>query len=114
MTPYKRGEVVLVSFPFTDLSGTKQRPAVVVSPHWLQRDSEDVILVAVTSQQPRSSSANLDIRVSNVAGTGLLKTSYIKPSKVVVIHQSLLRRRIGQLDSALLNDVSEAIRRIFS
>lgn len=49
MTP---GTVVLVPFPFTDLSGTKRRPALVVSPHGFH--PEDVVLCAVTSQVPES------------------------------------------------------------
>ena len=34
MTRYDRGEVILVPFPFSDLSGAKQRPALVVRPAW--------------------------------------------------------------------------------
>ena len=46
----KRGTVVLTPFPFTDLSGTKVRPAVVVSPS--DRPGEDVILAFISSVKP--------------------------------------------------------------
>jgi len=46
-TGYSFGDIVLVPFPFTDLTATKKRPAVVVSYH---RDRRDVIVMAVTSQ----------------------------------------------------------------
>jgi mRNA interferase MazF len=49
-TAYRQGDVVLVSFPFTDLTSTKKRPAVVVSPDTFNARNEDVVLVAVTSQ----------------------------------------------------------------
>ncbi|MEJ7870921.1 MAG: type II toxin-antitoxin system PemK/MazF family toxin [Rubrobacteraceae bacterium] len=48
------GTVVFVPFPFTDLSGRKRRPALVVSSGF---DGEDVILCAITSRVPRTPSA---------------------------------------------------------
>jgi mRNA interferase MazF len=54
MTPstisYRRGDIVLVSFPFTDLTFAKRRPALVVSPDIFNEINEDLILLAVTSQ----------------------------------------------------------------
>ncbi|HYU19859.1 MAG TPA: type II toxin-antitoxin system PemK/MazF family toxin, partial [Chloroflexota bacterium] len=45
-----RGDVVLVPFPFTDLTGQKRRPALVVSPDGF--DPEDLVLCAITSRVP--------------------------------------------------------------
>jgi hypothetical protein len=50
MTGYRFGDIVLVPFPFTDQSTTKQRPAVVVSSEDYQSRRADLILMAVTSQ----------------------------------------------------------------
>jgi mRNA interferase MazF len=47
---YHRGSVVLVPFPFTDLSGRKRRPALVVSPDGFHE--EDLILCVITSRVP--------------------------------------------------------------
>ena len=47
---YRRGDIVLVSFPFTDLELAKRRPALVVSPDIFNEFNEDLILLAVTSQ----------------------------------------------------------------
>jgi len=47
---YARGSVVLVPFPFTDLSGRKRRPALVISPDSF--DEQDLILCAITSRVP--------------------------------------------------------------
>jgi mRNA-degrading endonuclease toxin of MazEF toxin-antitoxin module len=49
-TTYRRGAVVLVPFPFSDLSTTKQRPALVISPDHLNVVRDDVLLAAITSQ----------------------------------------------------------------
>nr|VFJ71063.1 MAG: mRNA interferase MazF [Candidatus Kentron sp. FW] len=48
MTTYSFGDVVLVSFPFTNLQTAKKRPAVVISQKTYQQNRSDVILMAVT------------------------------------------------------------------
>ena len=53
MTPYKRGDVVLVAFPFTDLSTTKMRPAIVISSEKFNRKFNDIVVAAITSQIPK-------------------------------------------------------------
>ena len=52
-TTYRQGDVVLVSFPFTGLTSTKRRPAVVDSSDTFNARNEDVVLAAVTSQITR-------------------------------------------------------------
>ena len=47
-TRYKGGDVVLISFPFTDLTSSKRRPALVVSPDSFNDAQQDVVLVAIT------------------------------------------------------------------
>ncbi len=48
MTRYKPGEIILVPFPFTDLSSTKKRPALVVSPNDYNNQG-DVVIAFITS-----------------------------------------------------------------
>ena len=48
-TGYSFGDVVLVPFPFTDQSGTKKRPAVVVSSAAYQAQRRDLVIMAVTT-----------------------------------------------------------------
>jgi len=57
---FSQGDVVLVPFPFTDLSATKQRPALVLSPERLNKIRPDLVLAAITSQV----SAALDHRTA--------------------------------------------------
>jgi mRNA interferase MazF len=76
MTTYEPGDIVLVPFPFTDQSGTKQRPGVVLSSATHNRNHADVILAPITSQVGHlPDEANLqDWRTG-----GLLKPSVVKP-----------------------------------
>jgi mRNA interferase MazF len=97
-TSYKRGDVDLVPFPFTDLSTTKQRPAVVVSSDAFNASRPDAILMAITSRVP-SPLADDEIALppGDLAGNGLLKTCVVKVGKIVTIHQGLIRKRIGSI-----------------
>jgi mRNA-degrading endonuclease toxin of MazEF toxin-antitoxin module len=49
-TSFSQGDVVLVPFPFTDLSAVKQRPALVLSPDRLNKARVDIVVAAITSQ----------------------------------------------------------------
>jgi mRNA interferase MazF len=51
-TSFKQGDVVLVPFPFTDLSAIKQRPGLVISPERLNDTRPDLVVAAITSQIP--------------------------------------------------------------
>ena len=76
MTPYRQGDVLLVPYPFTDQSGHKQRPAVVVSGAVHNRTHSDIILVPVTSQSGHTSDA---VELARWQAAGLLKPSVVKP-----------------------------------
>jgi mRNA interferase MazF len=72
------GDVVLVPFPFTDLSGTKKRPAVVVSSHGYNTSRRDIVIMAITSQV-RTPLSFGEAMVGNWQGAGLIKASVLKP-----------------------------------
>lgn len=78
MTSYNFGDVVLVPFPFTDQTGNKKRPAVVVSSAIYNAARLDVILMAITSQV-KISPAIGEVAVAEWQKAGLLKPSVIKP-----------------------------------
>jgi mRNA interferase MazF len=110
MTSYNFGDVVLVPFPFTDQSGTKKRPAVVVSSASYNNARRDLILAAVTSQVSRATQVG-DVEVSEWEGAGLLKPSVIKPI-LTTIEQRLVIRTLGRLradDEGALRDMLRVI-----
>ena len=97
-TSYKQGDVVLVPFPFTDLTATKQRPALVISSPSLNARGSDVVLLAITSQIPTIlQSHEFLIPTVDQRACGLPKSSLIKLAKVITLHQSLVLKRLGSL-----------------
>ena len=111
---YKRGDIILVPFPFTDLSASKQRPALVVSPDIFNVTRKDILIAAITSQVPEILAEDeILIPINNLPVTGLLKISIGKVRKMVAIHQELVRKRIGTLPSSLLGPVLKQIQKMF-
>lgn len=89
------GDVVLVPFPFTDQTSTKQRPAVVISSAAYNAAKPDIILMAITSQL-RASAAFGEVWIGNWRDAGLLKPSAIKPV-IATLEQGLVIRTLGSL-----------------
>jgi mRNA interferase MazF len=95
MTTYRRGDVVLVPFPFSDQSTTKKRPAVVISSTPYNETSPDIVILAVTSKVEKSVGIG-ECLVSDWKDAGLLKPSAIKPA-ISTIEQTLVLKKLGDL-----------------
>lgn len=105
--------MLLVPFPFTDLSGRKRRPALVVSPPGFH--DEDLILCAITSQLPRQLSAwEVWLEERDMAEKRLPKRSIIKVGKLFTMHRGLIARKVGTVDHDKLREVRGKLRALFA
>lgn len=95
MTSFEFGAIVLIAFPFTDQTGSKQRPAVVISSKAYQEAKPDIILMAVTSQVKTQKSLG-EVIIEEWKTAGLLKPSAIKPV-IFTTEKKLIRKKLGQL-----------------
>ena len=107
---YAFGEVVLVPFPFTDQSGAKKRPAVVVSSSGYNANRRDLIIMAITSQvrQPPGFS---EAAVADWQAAGLIKPSVLKPV-FTTIEQGLVVRTMGTLSANDLRTLRETVAQV--
>lgn len=113
MIGYKRGDVVLVPFPFTDFSTIKQRPALVISSDAFNRSREDIILVAITSQTVSASrGGNYPIKNTELKRSGLFREGVVLVGKIVTIDQRLVRDRLGTLSPKVLEEIFKRISKI--
>jgi len=108
-TRYRRGQVVLVRFPFTDLRSSKQRPAVVLSSEAFQKIGQDVLVAAVSGQRVDRPSP-FDHVVMEWEGAGLLMPSVVRAGKLVTLDRQLIRRTLGSLAPADLAAVERLVR----
>jgi mRNA interferase MazF len=111
-TRYKRGDVVLVPFPFTDLSSSKRRPALVISPDAFNDQMEDVVVAAITSQL--TSEHAVTINQSDCVDGMLPKVSVVKLAKVFTIHSTLVIKKLCALHEEKLAGILGEVRQFFS
>jgi mRNA interferase MazF len=100
--------IVLVSFPFSDLSAAKLRPAIVL----VHAGREDWILCQITSN-PYADARALEISDSDFAKGSLRRTSYARPGKLFTADHSLIVRQVGVLKSASFNSIIDAVIDLF-
>jgi mRNA interferase MazF len=112
--PVSRGDVVLALFPFTDASGSKRRPALVVQCDRNNRRLQDVILALITSNTARALTepTQLLIEIATPDGkqAGLLHDSAVKCEHLMTVHEGLIERVIGRLSSGMMQQVDQCLR----
>lgn len=101
------GSVVLLPFPFSDLSRTKLRPAVVLA----DAGRGDWILCQITSKPYADASAVL-LRDPDFSAGSLQLDSYARPGKLFTAHQSLLAAEAGKLKPESRDKVISALVRL--
>ncbi len=105
---FQRGDVVLIPFPFTDLTATKTRPAVVVSSPAYHAVRTELLLAYVSSQIAKATSP-IDYVLKDWKQAGLPKPSFVRP-KVAAIEPTLVVYQAGQLSAQDLNEMDHRLR----
>lgn len=110
-TPYEAGDIVLVPFPFTDLSATKRRPVMVLSTEGCNRRSEDFVTCGITSNlKDRGHSVVIDS--GDMAEGTLPVKSQVKADKIFTLERSLVLRRLGKVRPDVLASVRREVARV--
>ena len=109
-TSFRQGDIVLVPFPFTDLSAAKQRPALVISPDRLNDARPDLVVLAITSQIPAMLGED-EVRLpdAELASCGLPKPFIVRLGKIFTIHQGLIRKKLGRLPQRTLEEIRRRV-----
>lgn len=110
----KRGDVVLIRFPFTDLSSTKVRPALIISNENYNTHQEDVILLLITSNISRMSSDDylLDSRNPEFKDTGLKQASAFRVGKIQTLNRKLINSKLGFVGPNTLKETEKRLRNL--
>lgn len=108
MTVYNRGDVVLVGFVFSDESGKKLRPAVVISSAAYNRARQEVIVAAITSNVRRRFFG--DYLIADWKGAGLLFPSLVT-GIFRTIKRTMIDRKLGSMPKADMEAIDREMRR---
>ncbi len=101
------GTVVLVRFPFSDLSRSTLRPAVVLA----DAGRGDYVLCQITSN-PYADPDAIEIRDEHFNRGSLHRTSYVRPGKLFTANDALIVREVGALKPDIRRAIVEAIEKI--
>lgn len=112
MMTYKSGDVILVQFPFSDLSKSKQRPALVLTTTSYSRNLSLITIAMITSQIDQVSIGG-DLLLSDWKKAGLLHPSRLRLAKVATVEVELIKKRLGTLSSADQKKTSKTLKNIF-
>ena len=108
MGKFAVGEVVLVSFPFSNLQGQKVRPALVLA----KAEIDDLILCQITSK-PYTSKLAVRIRSDDFTKGSLPVVSYARPNKLFTANSSIIKKTAGQLTLAATKSILKSVRLLF-
>lgn len=104
-----KGKIVLVPFPFTDLTAAKLRPALVI-----YEGEKDIVVAFISSKAPSELSKVEVLITENHAGfrkTGLKIDSVIKLDKIATVVKDLIVGELGELDEELRQEVNQKLRK---
>lgn len=103
---------MLVPFPFTDLSGAKKRPALVVSKTSFNQGSRDIICCLVTSKaEPEAGCPPLGQK--DLKSGVLPFDSKIKPHRLFTMEKTLVLKKLGELGAAKAAETKRELLKLF-
>lgn len=106
----KRGDIVLVRFPFTDLSSSKLRPAIIIAP---ENKDGDIILAFISSviKDVEDTDFLLGKNDKDFSKTGLKRVSVFKMGKIATLNRNIVYGQIGSVSASLQRKLDERLKR---
>lgn len=112
-SPVTRGSIVLIRYPFTDLTSDKVRPALVVTPDVLIHRLDDLLCLFISSSAPGDllpTDLYLETTDTSFRQTGLKTSSLFRSHKLALLHKRLMLRVLGEADNALIEAINSKLR----
>ncbi len=109
MERFIKGDIVVIPFPYSDLTNAKRRPALVLA----ESSYNDLILCQITSQHT-SDFFSISITDADFTQGKLQKTSNIRPNKLFTADSSIILYKAGSLKAETLNIVIDKIISLFT
>src|SRR4051794_36708304 len=107
-----RGDVVEVSRPYSDQTGSKTRPAVVAQADFLNGLIDDTVLVQITSTRHGIPGTEVVIDPAREPSPGLSRTCVAACTNLLTIEQALILRTVGYLSDALMGEIEGCLKTV--
>ena len=105
-----RGDVVLVDWPYSNRTGSKLRPAVVVQADFLNGLLDDTVLVQITSKAHGIPGTEVTLDPAVEAASGLLHVSYAFCPNLLTADPALIDQTIGRLSDAAMLEIDRCLK----
>jgi mRNA interferase MazF len=104
MEKFVKADVVVIPFPFSDLSASKRRPALVLA----GLPGDDILLCQITSQVSSEQSA-LPLEAKDFVSGSLPVDSYIRPTRIFTAAKEIILRKAGRISADLMDKVIDSL-----
>ena len=108
---YKQRQIVLVPFPYSDLSSTKRRPVLIVSNDSYNKAFDDVLVCVITSNL-RKDEYSVTLSNNDLEIGVLPESSVVKSHKLFTIHKDKIIKTFSLVKEELFNQVNEKIKHL--
>ena len=107
-----RGDVVLLDWPFSDLTGSKLRPAVVVQADFLNGIIDDTIYVKVQGHAYGLPGTEVELDPGVETASGLLKHSFASCKGLLTRNQALIHANLGVLSDGAMRKIEDCLKKV--
>jgi mRNA interferase MazF len=105
----KQGSIVVIPFPFTDLSDAKKRPALVIA----ELEGEDVILCQITSSKSRQDKYAVHLNQNDLKEGSLKVDSLIRTNKIFTAAEEIIEYEIAKINAEKMEEVQNKLMDLF-
>lgn len=109
MAKFIKGDIVVIPFPFSDLTGTKRRPAFVLA----DLPGNDIILCQITSRFKKDKFV-VELGSNDFVSGNLPVQSYIRPNRLFTSDKKIIIRKAGKVNNTISTEVLQKIISILS
>ena len=107
MEEFVKGDILILSYPFSDFTSQKRRPALLIA----SPKGNDIIICQITSQV-HYDSLSISLEEGDFVQGSLHQKSYIRPNKLISIDKKLILYKAGKISNIKINEVIDSIIRI--
>ena len=104
-----KGDVVVIPFPFSDLSASKKRPAVIIA----NLTGDDYIIAQITSVA-RTDNYSISLETKDFKSGKLPHNSMVRPNKLFTADKSLISYKAGSIDGKKIKEIEKTLVSIFT
>jgi len=109
----KQREMVLIPIPFSDLKSKKRRPVIVISNNVYNQKTEDIVVVAITSNIEKKDYTLL-ITQNDMEEGNLPKDSIIRVDKIYSLSQTIVAKRLGKIKPVTFERIMTLLNRLIA